>query len=183
MDADLAWAAMQEPGLEHVIVRSTDSGMRAESQLIIAEDDPFRASYELDCDAAWRVRSLSARVITSAGTRELALSVDSDGRWRVDGRLRPDLDGCVDLDINRTPLTNTLPIRRLSWSPGVPVDLSIAYVSLPELVVRAVQQRYTRLDEGCYRYESGSFRADLPVDLHGFVIDYPGLWQRAGAPA
>jgi uncharacterized protein len=65
----------------------------------------------------------------------------------------------------------------------VPVDLSIAYVSLPELEVRTVQQRYTRLDEDCYRYESGSFRADLPVDQHGFVIDYPGLWQRAGAPA
>jgi hypothetical protein len=34
-----------------------------------------------------------------------------------------------------------------------------------------------------FRYESGSFRADLTVDDHGFVIDYPGLWQRIGATA
>jgi uncharacterized protein len=183
MNADLAWATMQWPGLEHVIVRIADPGFRAEGQLVTAEDDPFRASYELDCDAAWRVRSLSVRVATAAGERALALSVTSDGHWTVDGQARPDLDGCVDLDINRTPLTNTLPIRRLSWSPGVPVDLSIAYVSIPELAVRAVQQRYTLLDRDHYRYESGTFRADLPVDQDGFVIDYPGLWQRVGAAA
>ncbi len=181
MNADLAWATMDGPGLEHVIVRSADAGFRAESQLITAEDDPFRASYELDCDVEWRVRSLSVQVATSAGERALGLSVTSDGRWTVDGQARPDLDGCVDLDINRTPLTNTLPIRRLSWSPGVPVDLSIAYVSLPELEVRAVQQRYTLLDQDLYRYESGTFSADLPVDKHGFVTDYPGLWRRVGA--
>ena len=183
MNADLAWTAMQWDGLEHVIVHGADSGFRADSQLIAAEGDLFRARYELDCDSTWRVRSLSVRVATSAGERALALSVTSDGRWQVDGRARPDLEDCVDLDINRTPLTNTLPIRRLSWSPGVPVDLSVAYVSIPELEVRAVRQRYTRLDEERYRYESGSFRADLPVDQRGFVIDYPGLWRRVGLPA
>ena len=183
MCADLAWTAVQWPGLEHVIARVADSGFRADSELVTAEDGPFRADYELECDAAWQVRGLTMHVASSAGTRTLTLSVASDGRWTVDGQARPDLDGCVDLDINRTPLTNTLPIRRLSWSPDVAVDLDVAYVSVPELDVRPVKQRYTQLQPGLYRYESGTFQADLPVDDHGFVLDYPGLWQRAGRSA
>jgi len=183
MSVDLAWTALQWPGLEHVIASFTDSGFQADSQLVTAEDDPFRAGYELLCDAAWRVRGLTVRVTSSAGPRTLTLSVTSDGHWTVNGQARPDLDGCVDLDINRTPLTNTLPIRRLSWSPQVAVDLDVAYVSVPELDVRPVKQQYTQLEPDRYRYESGDFRADLPVDQNGLVVDYPGLWQRVGKPA
>jgi hypothetical protein len=40
------------------------------------------------------------------------------------------------------------------------------------------RQRYTRTGDG-YRYESGSFRADLGVDSDGIVTDYPGLWTLA----
>jgi uncharacterized protein len=84
----------------------------------------------------------------------------------------------VDVDINRSPLTNTLPIRRLGVS--APREIDVAYVSVPELTVRPVRRRYTLLpgDQPVYRYESGSFSADLPVDGDGLVLDYPGLWRR-----
>ena len=45
-------------------------------------------------------------------------------------------------------------------------------------------QRYTRLETGdgggLYRFLSldGGFTADLPVDLDGLVLDYPGLFRR-----
>jgi uncharacterized protein len=57
-------------------------------------------------------------------------------------------------------------------------------VSAPELTTRRASQRYTLLKPGTddeaplYRYESGSFRADLTVDGDGYVTDYPGLWRR-----
>ena len=48
--------------------------------------------------------------------------------------------------------------------------------------VRAAARRYTCLeasDAGAtYRYESGSFQADIRVDAEGLVVDYPGLWRR-----
>jgi len=116
-----------------------------------------------------------------------------DGRWLADGYPRRDLDGCSDIDISLTPLTNTLPIRRPGWSPWAARDLAVAYVSAHELSVRPVRQRHTLLsrDEQCkhalYRYESGSFRAVLTVDGDGIVTCYPGLWRRvdpgAGAAA
>lgn len=54
----------------------------------------------------------------------------------------------------------------------------MAYVEIPELTARAVMQRYTRVSDGEYRYESGSFRVTLPVDEQGLVLDYPGYWRR-----
>ena len=44
------------------------------------------------------------------------------------------------------------------------------------------EQRYTCLERGetggRYRYESGDFSVDLPVDADGLVVDYPGYWRR-----
>lgn len=183
MTADLAWAALECAGLEHVMTRADESGFRADGQLVMVQDRPFRISYLLECDTGWRFSTLAITVTDSLGERTLRLSAAADGHWQADGEPRPDLDGCVDIDINCTPLTNTLPIRRLSWAPGTTHDLSVAFVSVPDLTVRAVSQRYTRLEPRRYRYQSGAFRADLPVDGDGFVLDYPGCWTRVGPRA
>jgi uncharacterized protein len=186
MSTDLGWTALEWTGAEHVIASTDAAGFRADSQLVLAEKELVRVAYLLECDAGWRVTGLTIRVAGAGANRALALSADGAGQWRADGEALPVLDGCIDVDINCTPLTNTLPIRRLSWSPGTSRDLDMAYVSVPELTVRPARQRYTLLerdegrDEARYRYESGSFRADLRVDRDGFVIDYPGLWRRVG---
>jgi uncharacterized protein len=180
MEGELAWQSVQWPGLEHVIWSSGEPGFRADGQLVMANDSPVRVSYQLDCDAGWAFRGLTIAVTGAAARRSLTLSVAGDGRWLADGRPRPELARCVDIDINCTPLTNTLPVRRLDWSPGQSRDLGIAYVSVPELTVRPVRQRYTMLGGGpaVFGYESGSFRTELPVDSDGFVLDYPGIWER-----
>jgi uncharacterized protein len=186
MPADLGWTALRWPGLEHVIASTDRAGFRADSQLILAERELATVSYRLECDAGWRFRRLAITVTSGSGRRALALSAGPDGLWLADGQPRPDLGGCIDIDINCTPLTNTLPVRRLAWSPGTAQDLDVAYVSVPELEVRPVRQRYTMLalDErtgrALYRYESGSFTAELPLDRDGYVVDYPGLWRRIG---
>lgn len=54
----------------------------------------------------------------------------------------------------------------------------MAYVQLPELVVTAERQRYTRIDETHYRFESGDFARDIEVDGRGLVVTYPGLFKR-----
>jgi hypothetical protein len=77
-----------------------------------------------------------------------------------------------------SPLASTLSIRRLGISARPDLDMTCA--SGPELTVRPVRQRNMLLpsDPPVYRYESGSFSADRPVDGNGTVIDYPGLWRR-----
>jgi len=97
-------------------------------------------------------------------------------------RLIEELAGCIDVDIAATPFTNTLPIQRLRMKPGDRWDLRMVHVMVPELTFRAADQRYTCLtaspDGATFRYESGSFQADLKVDPDGLVVEYPGLWRR-----
>jgi uncharacterized protein len=181
---EVGWMAVQWPSFEHVIASSGPAGFTADSWMIlVSEAGLARVSYRLTCDSRWQVTELMTTVTDAASDRTLALSRDPEGHWHADGnRPLPELDGCIDVDINRSPLTNTLPIRRLDLGIGESRDLDVVYVSVPELTVRPVQQRYTLLtgDGPVYRYESGSFSADLPVDGDGVVIDYPGLWRRIG---
>ncbi len=184
MRTDLGWTARQWPGMEHVIAETTEHGFAAHGTLVLAEGELASARYELRCDASWRVTRLSVALTSASGTRTLELTADAAGHWRVNGQARPDLDGCLDIDISQTPLTNTLPIRRLTWTAGRSYDLAVTYVRVPELTAERADQRYTLLwrDDGdgssLFRYESGTFQADLPVDARGYVVDYPGLWQR-----
>jgi hypothetical protein len=63
---------------------------------------------------------------------------------------------------------------------GAAADIIVVYVTFPDLAVSADPQRYTRLAESTYRFESldGGFVRDIEVDEHGLVVTYPGLFRR-----
>jgi hypothetical protein len=145
MALDAGWTALQWPAMEHVIVADAEEDWRAAGRLVIAEGGLASADYELRCQPGGRFAELTMRITSARGQHTLVLTAAQDGSWRVNGQPRPDLAGCVDIDINCTPLTNTLPIRRLDWAPGQARDFVMAYVSIPELSVRPVRQRYTCL--------------------------------------
>jgi hypothetical protein len=143
------------------------------------EGEAVSADYRLVLDAHW----VTLRVDASWGLGPLkqTLTLDRVGtRWRSNGTPRPDLDGCVDVDLRWTPFTNTLPIRRLNLATNVPHDIEVAWIDAGTLAVHKSLQRYTRLDETTVRFESlrSAFRADLTVDADGLVVGYPGLFRR-----
>ncbi|WP_166347124.1 putative glycolipid-binding domain-containing protein [Phytoactinopolyspora limicola] len=176
LNRELLWTPHRWPGAEHLSVHSDGHTITADGVIIAAEARPTRIAYEINCDTAWRTWRLT---VQAAGEPPLALLRDDTDGWKhPDGTPRPDLAGCVDVDIALTPFTNTLPIRRLGLDPGQSVDIRAVYVQFyPHLSVTTSNQRYTRLDHGAgYRYESGDFRADLQVDSDGVVTEYPGLW-------
>ncbi len=195
MEIDVGWAALEDPGLEHVVLSDGPDGWLAQGDVIMAGARLLTVRYQLQCDSGWRFTDLTISVTDAAGDRRLVLAA-RDGRWQANGQPRPDLDGCTDIDLSCTPLTNTLPIRRLDWSAPRQHDLRVAYVSVPGLGVRKAEQRYTLLTppgrqvtgqrdqaapvwaDTVFCYQSGTYRADLPVDSDGLVIDYPGGWQR-----
>ncbi len=57
----------------------------------------------------------------------------------------------------------------------------MAWVSVPDLAVRASRQRYAFVRREPHarivRFESldGTFVADIGFDRHGLVLDYPGI--------
>ena len=153
-------------------------GCHAEGQIDSSVDDTVVARYSIDTDARWATRFV--RVSTEEG--DLVLIADGLGGWTEgDGSALEHLAGAIDVDIAATPFTNTLPIWRLGLRVGESADIVTAYIDVPALTVTAGSQRYTRLDERSYRFESldADFARDITVDDAGFVVDYPGLFRRA----
>lgn len=178
----IRWSAWEgcEAGVEHLDVRPADGGLDMSGIVVGAKDQArFGLTYRIKLDATWHTRE--ARLRTTSG-HILHLESDGQGHWQVDGAVRLDLEGCIDIDIQATPLTNTLPIRRLDLKPGKSLDLRLCYIDVPELTVSVAEHRYTALGPSLYRFESlrDGFTADLPVDEDGFVRDYPGLFRRLG---
>ncbi len=104
--------------------------------------------------------------------RVLRLEADGEGHWAG----RPELDGCIDVDVYPSPFTNSLPIRRL----GEAAETTAAWVQIPELTVEPLPQRYTPLTATRWRYEalSTGFTTEFEVDEDGLVLDYPELARR-----
>jgi putative acetyltransferase len=132
-------------------------------------------TYTVEVDAAWRSRTAAVR--EAAGTRRLAS--DGRGRWWVDGREAGDLAGCTAVDLEASPVTNTLPVRQLTAEGAVARQLTAAWIRVPGPAVIASEQRYERLGPRRWRYSSGSFQAELAVDDDGLVTSYGDVWRRA----
>jgi uncharacterized protein len=169
------WETLDEPGLEYASVDET-AGWNVDSHAVaLVDGSAIRVAYQLQTGPEGGVRLLDI----AFGEHRQALRGNGAGVWSMAaGDPRPDLDGCVDVDISITPLTNTLPIRRCQLAVGDRADLSVVYVDIASGEVRPMQQRYTRLADRRYRYESSGFAAELEVDEHGLVIDYPPFWRR-----
>jgi hypothetical protein len=167
-------------GLEHLLL----AGNTADSSVLAFSEAgaPFRLAYRLTWDDAWRLHDADLFVAAEGSTRSLDLRTDGEGRWRTrDGSPIDELDGCIDIDIWPTPFTNSFPIRRNAMSIGQRCEFRMAWVFAPDLTVRPQRQAYTRLADRLYRFESldgSGFKADLPVDDDGVVLDYPDLFER-----
>jgi hypothetical protein len=181
---DIYWTPWEEPGAEHLRLTMDEDGAHADGVILRRkESQDLRAHYRLEVDAEWRVKRLHFALL---GT-EKGLHLESDGRgtWTVNREPAPVLNGCLDLDIELTPFTNTLPLRRLGLEAEESAEIRVAYVPVPDLEVRPVEQRYTCLappgpDGGRYRYEGlfRDFAAELAVDRDGLVLDYPETFRR-----
>ncbi|HEY9483098.1 MAG TPA: putative glycolipid-binding domain-containing protein [Micromonosporaceae bacterium] len=177
MRSDIVWTALPWSSVEHVTIDGAD-GWTADGAMVAAFDgQAVRLAYRLQVDAAGATRALDLADAVGGATR--SLRGDGHGRWcDADGVAIPELDDCIDVDISTTPLTNTLPVRRLRLAPGESAEIKVAYVDVPSLAVRPAAQTYRRIDDRSYRYASGSFTAEVVFDEHDLVTDYVGLWQR-----
>ncbi|AIF82148.1 hypothetical protein NTE_00064 [Candidatus Nitrososphaera evergladensis SR1] len=175
------WHTWAGDGWERLVLEEGPDGIIAESVL---ERTAYSTTYRIACDRSWRTREVKVRLLT--GGKHIDLASDGSGNWTDDsggasGAVLPYLSGSIDVDLSATPFTNTIPIRRLGLKLGESKDVSVAYVSLPDLAVTADLQRYTCIEPGrLYRYESvdGNFSRDIEVDEHGLVVTYPGLFKR-----
>jgi hypothetical protein len=191
----LIWTGVEEWLTESASVEHDGAGLSATGIQLGAEPVPFRVDYRLEAPA-FVTRELELTSTGDGWRRHLLLRHDGSGKWSAevddvgdipggpwDGSL-PDLSDALDIDIQNSPLTNTMPILRNSFQREGSGDFLMAFVTTPSLRVEASPQRYEHLrttDAGSvvrYISRDGDFTADLELDADGLLEFYPRLARR-----
>ena len=182
----LTWQAEDGLGLEGTRVVFPANGLRALGRMVhVGSDAVFTASYRLVVGDDGSIERLSVTSATNERERHLTLNRTEDGFWLLDtgsGGTRSDFGGAVDVDLEFSPMFNTLPIRRLGLhrEPGEHT-IPVVRVSLPELEVRAVEHTYRTVavlgdgDSAVVEFRRDDVVQELTVDGDGIVRDYPTL--------
>jgi uncharacterized protein len=176
------WRRVDATGLERFALLQEGGEWTLRGTLLLRhEGRDFEAAYEVRCDESWHTRACDVRLRDGQGEQRLRLTA-TDGVWtRQDGQEVQSVRGALDVDLQWTPSTNALPIRRLQLGVGAHSGpVTAAWVRFPQLVVEPLAQEYRRLDGRRYRYSSagGAFTADLEVDDDGLVTRYGRIWER-----
>ncbi len=175
----ILWRGILMPGHEACKLYRFNEEWHLEGAAVFSyELHVCQLSYLIICDKDWR--TCSARVEGWVGGRmvDIKIRVDADQCWWLNEVEVPEVRGSIDLDLNFSPSTNTIAIRRLQLPNKGTADITPAWLRFPGFSLEPLPQRYHRLEERIYRYESGggSFVTELSVDKDGFVLDYPGIW-------
>lgn len=182
-----AWQHLEaREGFESVFASVANGGVVLTGHTAAVEEGvAWAVHYVIELDVAWRTRGAVVTGWSERGRRETTIELGADGRWRVDGVERPDLDDCPDIDLESSACTNTLPVHREALAVGDSAPALAVYVRADDLRVERLEQRYTRLPDGPdglrYDYESPAFETYcvLSYDRSGLVVDYPGIARRA----
>ncbi len=172
-------------GFEVAYFQSAGHGYRINGCTTAVEDgQTWVVSYAITLDETWTTRSARIKGRSASGMRHVRLEADGLGRWRADGEVASHLDGCLDVDLESSAMTNALPIHRMGLRVGARASAPAAYVRALDLSVERLEQDYARsADESRHqRYDYAApvfgFACRLVYDESGLVLDYPGIAAR-----
>lgn len=193
----VAWVKDDPFGVEFAEIGLAAERMSAEGVAIGVEPIPYRLDYALETGPGFVTSRLRVASRGDGWRRTLDLRRRTDGDWSVEADAEGGVDlpppggdhtpltGLLDCDLGLSPVTNLMPVLRHDLlSGGGPVELTTAWVSVPDLSVQADGQRYafvrTDRDSRVIRFEAtdGTFAAEVTVDLNGIVIEFPGIARR-----
>ncbi|MBE1876192.1 putative glycolipid-binding domain-containing protein [Myceligenerans sp. TRM 65318] len=182
----------------------THSGVRAGFEVLFAETVPagyllrghttavegpeaWSVGYRIEADGHWHTRRAEIERMTPTGSARTTLErIDRAGsvQWLVEGVLRRELDGCLDVDLESSAVTNTLPVHRLDAVAGKTYATPAVFVRAGTLAVERLEQEYRLVartsDEIRFDYASSTFdfRCELSYDTSGLILRYPGIARR-----
>jgi hypothetical protein len=192
----LVWSGVEEWLTEAAEVELGEDGLRATGVQLGAEPVPFRVDYRLEAPERYVTRELELTATAEGWSRRVLLTHDGSGGWSADvsdagevpegpwdGEL-PDLAAARDIDIENSPLTNTMPILREGFQEAGSGDFVMAFVRTPTLRIEASPQGYEyvrAVDDGSvvrYLSRDRDFTAELELDREGLLEFYPRLARR-----
>lgn len=168
-------------GFEVAFFSAHDRGLRVEGATTATEaGEAWVVTYDIRLDASWCTRSARVTRRSRGSSATTVLAADGTGGWQLDGSPAPWLQGCLDLDLESSAMTNTFPVHRLQLSDGREASVPAVYVRAVGQAVDRLEQTYSRIGEGRYAYAAPAFdfTCRLAYDRHGLVLSYPGIATR-----
>jgi RimJ/RimL family protein N-acetyltransferase len=195
------WQGLDVWRSEAAEVRLSDGHLVASGTQLGIDPLPYRLDYRLWTGPDFLTRRLDVVAVGRGWRRHLDLRRADDGTWSCtaesDGQVdQPDAGGdgkafagALDCDLACSPLTNTMPVLRHGLlARRQPVDLLMAWVSVPDLGVHASRQRYEHVRAEAdgsarvrYLSEDRSFVREITFGPDRLVSLYPGLAERVDA--
>jgi uncharacterized protein len=195
----LTWDKPQSAGGEEAHLELGADQLQARGIAVHEVPIAYRLDYALETGPGF----VTTRLAVSARGDDWARRVELrtvEGEWIIDastegsavdlpppGGAEGPLVGALDTDLGLSPMFNSMPVLRhgLHEGPGR-VEFLMAWVSVPDLAVGPLHERYTHLgiegERRTVRYESLAgpggevlFTEDLVYDADGVVTDYPDL--------
>ena len=190
----IVWVKEEHGAAEFADVDVTRVRLTATGIAIGSYPVGYRLDYKLETRDHYVTSGLLVEARGAGWRRRLDLRRLFSGRWtaRTSARGQVDLPppggdmalfkDALDCDLALSPLTNSMPVLRHGLlEGGGPVELLMAWVSVPDLRVLPSAQRYSFVrrsgDLSIVRYESSSrdFVAELSFDQHGLCLSYPAI--------
>ncbi len=184
MQTNLLWAGREYHSLENCLVNISGAGAEISSTIIGSYDNKiFKIEYCIKSNHKWETVLLELSSRHSNKLEVVRLEGDGKGNWLSSGKRVEQFEGCIDIDISLTPLTNTLPINRLNLIKNQSQEIKVIYLDVLGQQMSSVRQRYIRLSDTLYNYQNipNDFEANIQVDEFGLVIDYSSLFVRTSA--
>jgi hypothetical protein len=181
----LCWRRiLDDNSLEYATAQPLPGGVELAGSIVTLHSNiPLEVRYRIQCDSRWCTRAVSIEQRLGLQCSTRALAVDEAGAW-TEQQTGPvaGLAGCLDVDLELSPITNSLPIKRLNLAIGQMEEISAAWIRFPSLELVPARQSYERLSERTYRYRSlaSGFTAEIEVDEMGLTVRYEGIWERIG---
>ena len=173
------WRRLDMPGHEAVRIYGDGEGWYVDGAAVfLFEEKPCRLEYFIECDTDWN--TTFATVDGFVGDDIVAIEIEVDGDvWYLNGEEVAAVEGCIDVDLNFSPVTNLLPIKRSGLGIGDKATVRAAWLRFPSFELEPLEQTYTRKSESVYNYQSSTgFEKDITVDKFSVVHEYPDFWIR-----
>src|SRR5215213_9894862 len=136
--SEVLWRWLDREG--HEAGRLDDHTLRG-TAVLKHENEVCSLAYRIECDEAWRTQL--TLVHGFVGAREVEIEIiANDGRWTMNEQHIAAVGGCIDVDLNFSPSTNLLPIRRLDLAIGEEATVRAAWLRFPALTLEPLEQTY-----------------------------------------
>src|SRR5262245_16748050 len=114
-ESSIIWRRLDIPGHEFARVSGNQSSHQISGTAILVYESEFcQLDYSIECDLQWQTKTVKVAGLVGEKIIETEISVDESKVWKLNGDEVPELKGSIDIDLNFSPVTNTLPIRRLN---------------------------------------------------------------------